>query len=300
MRALIVGNATVDLLTGGETRIGGSVYYGGRALAKHMGVETYGLTRASDRVRDLVSGALLEAGVKPVILGAEESPVFVVNRGKAVEFRGSSPPIPWDVVAEYLESTGFDAVIFAPIMREVEPEAILEAGRRAGPVYAADIQGFVRKVTAVEIKCEWSNVLEEVLPILHIVHGNISEYCFAKCERDVLKKIVDLSTVSNTIYLASADNRGTYLVHRREVYHIPPLPVNAVDDVGAGDVLLAVSTYYLATGKEALEATTRGVVAASLKTQNPAGEWFTPSIIEELWRKHVAEARRVEAWMKRV
>lgn len=291
---LIVGNATVDLLPSGEMRVGGSVYYGGRALGRHIGVETYGLTRVAERIRDLVSRALLEAGVKPIIIESDDSPVFVIRGGKAVEFRGSSPPIKWGAVAEYLESVEFNAVIFAPIMREVEPEIILEAGRRPGPVYAADIQGFVRKASAGGMGCEWSNVLEEVLPILHIVHGNISEYCFAKEEKYVLARIVDLSTVSNTIYLASADDRGTYLLRRGEAHHIPPYPVNAVDDVGAGDVLLAVSTYYLASGEKPLDAVTRGVVAASLKTQNPAGEWFTPALIEELWRKHVATARKVD------
>lgn len=294
VRVLVVGNITLDLLPDGRIRVGGSGYYGGRALSEYLDVDTYVLTYVDENYRGLVLGVLSSAGIKVLELRADGMPMFKISGGKAVEFQGVSPRIPSTVVESYTRVLGFNAVIFAPIMRELDIDLVRTLNKQPSTVVSLDLQGFVREPSSAGIACRWYEELEKGLLYADIVHGNIAEFCFSNNEHEVLSRLKSLSSSYGTVFLVSLDARGTYAVYRGEVFYIPSLPTSAVDDVGAGDVLLAVTTYYRVLGTPVLEAVVRGVIASSLKVENAYGVWFDKKAVEEIARAHINNVRVVE------
>ncbi|MEM1541460.1 MAG: PfkB family carbohydrate kinase [Ignisphaera sp.] len=289
MRVLYIGNLTLDKV-GERLRVGGSGYYGGRALAAYLDVETYILTNVDENYRGLVLGLLNSYGIKVFEIKSNSMPIFIINSGKAVEFQGTSSKISKEVIESYLKMGEFNIVIIAPIMRETDIDSIYliieDFSRSTINVVALDIQGFVRNIRDNRITCEWIEGLELMLPYIDIVHGNIKEFCFAKEEQMVIKSIKELSTTLDTAFLVSLDVRGTYLVYSGEVLYIPSLSVNTVDEVGAGDVLLAVTSYYRARNENILSSSIKGIIAASLKVENAYRDWFDRETIESIAQSH--------------
>lgn len=288
MRALFIGNLTLDKV-GERLKVGGSGYYGGRALATYLDVETYVLTNVDKNYRGLVLGLLNSYGIKVFEIKSNGMPIFIISSGKAVEFQGTSSKISKEIIESYLKVGGFSIVIIAPIMREIDIDSIYileDFSRSTINVVALDIQGFVRNVVDNRITCEWIEDLELILKYVDIVHGNIKEFCFAKEELMVVKNIKELSTTLDTAFLVSLDARGTYLVYSGEIFYIPSLSVNTVDDVGAGDVLLAVASYYRARNESILSSSVKGVIAASLKVENAYRDWFDRETIESIAQNH--------------
>ncbi|MEM1805121.1 MAG: PfkB family carbohydrate kinase [Ignisphaera sp.] len=288
MRALFIGNLTLDKV-GERLKVGGSGYYGGRALATYLDVETYVLTNVDENYRGLVLGLLNSYGIKVFEIKSNDMPIFIISSGKAVEFQGTSSKISKEIIESYLKVGGSSIVIIAPIMREIDIDSIYileDFSRSTINVVALDIQGFVRNVVDNRITCEWIEDLELILRYVDIVHGNIKEFCFAKEELMVVKNIKELSTTLDTAFLVSLDARGTYLVYSGEIFYIPSLSVNTVDDVGAGDVLLAVASYYRARNESILSSSVKGVIAASLKVENAYRDWFDRETIESIAQNH--------------
>ncbi|MEM0371836.1 MAG: PfkB family carbohydrate kinase [Ignisphaera sp.] len=274
---------------GERLKVGGSGYYGGRALATYLDVETYVLTNVDENYRGLVLGLLNSYGIKVFEIKSNGMPIFIISSGKAVEFQGTSSKISKEIIESYLKVGGFSIVIIAPIMREIDIDSIYileDFSRSTINVVALDIQGFVRNVVDNRITCEWIEDLELILRYVDIVHGNIKEFCFAKEELMVVKNIKELSTTLDTAFLVSLDARGTYLVYSGEIFYIPSLSVNTVDDVGAGDVLLAVASYYRARNESILSSSVKGVIAASLKVENAYRDWFDRETIESIAQNH--------------
>uniref|UniRef100_A0A7C4D1I4 Carbohydrate kinase PfkB domain-containing protein n=1 Tax=Ignisphaera aggregans TaxID=334771 RepID=A0A7C4D1I4_9CREN len=274
---------------GERLKVGGSGYYGGRALATYLDVETYVLTNVDKNYRGLVLGLLNSYGIKVFEIKSNGMPIFIISSGKAIEFQGTSSKISKEIIESYLKVGGFSIVIIAPIMREIDIDSIYileDFSRSTINVVALDIQGFVRNVVDNRITCEWIEDLELILRYVDIVHGNIKEFCFAKEELMVVKNIKELSTTLDTAFLVSLDARGTYLVYSGEIFYIPSLSVNTVDDVGAGDVLLAVASYYRARNESILSSSVKGVIAASLKVENAYRDWFDRETIESIAQNH--------------
>lgn len=284
MRALFIGNITIDDL-GNQYRVGGSGYYGGRALSEYLGVEVYVATHIADDVQGLIRGVLDLYGIKVIELGSNGTPVFIISGGKAVGFRGISPIIDVEVVRMYTHVYRFDAVYITPIMKEILENQITLAREFNSKVTAMDIQGFVREIYDNSIRCLWKWSSEEVLLSIDIIHGNVREFCFTSEEMGVVRHIRDLSSTGKTLFLVSLDHRGLYFIYNNEVLYIPSLPVKSIDDVGAGDVLLAVTGYFRAMGMDVLESVVRGISAAALKTENAYREWFSRELLERYGRE---------------
>lgn len=284
MKALFVGNLTIDIIEN-VYRVGGSGFYGGRALAEGFEIEVHILTNVSKRYRDIVLKTLTIYGVKVIEIESEIMPLFAISKGKAKEFYGGSPMIPINAIENHIKSLNPEIVLMTPIMNELDPDSISVVRQWFKGILSVDIQGFVRTLSNKEIRCAWVKGLEEKMVLADIVHGNLEEFCFTSSEIDVLKRIVDLSTVSRATYLVSLDQRGTYAVHKGEAFYIPALPVKPVDDVGAGDVLLATASYYRAIGEHIVKAIVKAVVAASLKVGNAYTRWFKVDDIESIYRE---------------
>lgn len=293
MRALFIGNITLDVFDG-KLRVGGPGFYGGRALSDNLCVETYVLSNVDEVHRGLILGIMNIYGIRILEIEAKEMPIFVIRGGKAVEFHGISHRISQQVVESYLRAYRFDIVILAPIMKELDIDVVGIARRYTNKVLSIDIQGFVRTLAGDNIVCSWVKVLEDALVYADVVHGNIAEFCFAISERDVIKRIVDLSSTCKTLFLVSLDYRGSYAIHQREVFYIPSLPVAVVDDVGAGDVLLATTSYFIARNESTIDASVKGVIAASLKVENAYKSWFDIETIEAVHREHVQKVQVIK------
>lgn len=279
VKALFIGNITIDDLNG-QYRVGGSGYYGGRALAEYLDTEVHVATHISDNFRGLIKGVLDLYGIKVIELGANATPIFIISNGRAVGFKGSSPLIDIEVLEWYIKIHRFDMIYITPIMNEVSEQQISRIKEFKPKVVAMDIQGFVRERYDEAIKCLWKWDSEETLLNADIVHGNIREFCFSDNEAEVLKHTKSISTIGRTSFLVSLDYRGLYLVHNNEILYIPSLSVKTVDDVGAGDILLAVSGYFKAMGMGVVESVVRGVAAAALKTENAYREWFSKELLD--------------------
>ncbi|MEM1644308.1 MAG: PfkB family carbohydrate kinase [Ignisphaera sp.] len=291
MKALFIGNLTLDIF-GNNLRVGGPGFYGGRALSEGFNVEVYVLTNVDVDYRGLILGTANIYGIKILEIENKGMPMFRISGGKAVEFNGISHKITNYVIESSIKIVGFDIVILAPIMNEVDVDAITIIKDNTSSLLSADIQGFVRSMNNDKIICAWNKDLEEKLLLLDVVHGNIIEYCFTDNEKMMLKSISDLSSTCKTLFLVSLDQRGTYAIHRGEIIYVPSLPVNAVDDVGAGDILLAVTSYYRAMNNSVVDAVVKGVIAASLKVENAYKmKWFDPEFIETMYDEHVKKIK---------
>ena len=278
MRALFIGNLTIDMIEN-RMRIGGSGYYGGRALT-YLDSDVYVLSYVCDEYRGLVKGVLDLYGIKLIELQCNSMPMFIIEKGKAVKVEGSSCRIDMSIAKIFIDSYRPDILLLTPILNEIDIDQLDVLSSIDVKAIGLDIQGFIRTLRSSRIELIWRSELEHYLDLVDIVHGNIAEYSFSRDEKTVLKKIRDLSSTIRTAFLISLDYRGTYVVYRNQITYIPALSVNAIDEVGAGDILLAVTAYYYVQSKDVIEAAILGVIAASLKVENPYREWFDRELIE--------------------
>lgn len=295
MKTLFIGNITLDKINE-EFRIGGPGYYGGRALASYLGVDVYVLTHVSNYYREFIVNTLGNYGVKILEIKSNAIPIFVIDSGKTIQFQGFSDKISSNIIEHHLKNNRYDIVFIVPIMNEIDVDSIhilKEYKKRINSILSLDIQGFVRRVAEYGIKCEWTKELEIVLTHVDIVHGNITEFCFTQNEILIIDRIKELSTTSHTAFLVSLDAKGTYLIYLGDIIHIPSLSVAVINDVGAGDILLSVTSYYKAKGNDIITAAIKGVTAASLKVENSHRDWFSEKLIEVIAQEHKEKLRRL-------
>lgn len=290
MKSLFVGNITLDILDN-KIRVGGPGFYGGKTLSEYLNVDTYVLTYIDEKYKGLVLDVLSSYGIKILGIKSDKMPIFIIKDGKVLEFRGHSYKISNEVIENYVNTLRPDIMILSPIMREIDKSVVEVFNGYRGSVTSLDIQGFVRLLVNGKIGCEWSKELEYIFPYFNIIHGNILEFCFTKDEKAIVKYILDISKSCKTAFVISLDYRGTYSIYNSEIYYIPSLAVNVIDDVGAGDILLSVASYFRAMGLSVLEAIVRGVIAASLKVENTYKSWFDKETLNTLSQKHIKNVK---------
>jgi sugar/nucleoside kinase (ribokinase family) len=292
MRILIAGNVTVDEISG-RVRVGGTGYYGGRALAECFGEEVYVATHVDESLRGLIIGTLNTYGVRVIELSNSATPIFIIENGKAVGFKGKSPKIRFADLEPYTKIYRFDAIILGPILQEIDLNELGIAVSWGYRVISLDIQGVVREVIDTSLKLKWSKYLEKAFEYLDIVHGNIREFCFSEDLQHVLKTVKEWSSAMKTLFLVSLDEKGLYMIRRGEVLYTKPPQINTVDEVGAGDILLATTSYYMAKGLDPLTSALRGMAAAILKIENAYRDWFTAQQVEQISKELVAQTQAV-------
>jgi len=285
LRALFLGNITIDRIEGERVRVGGSGLYGGIALSEYLGAEVFVYTSIDEVYGSMIRSVLNSYGISVVGKRCSRPTVFIIRGGKAVDIDDCGCEICPEEALSVVQTIKPEIVLCTPVFQEISPQLVLELRRGFhNIVLSMDIQGFVRTKGSTGIECRWSTELEEALLEATFVHGNISEYCFAKSEREVVQRLRELSASASGVIVASLDDRGCYAALKGEVFRVPALRVKAVDEVGAGDVLTAVASYFIASGYDLLESVSRGVVAASLKTENPYGNWFDRESLDSLVR----------------
>ncbi|MEM2854631.1 MAG: PfkB family carbohydrate kinase [Desulfurococcaceae archaeon] len=297
LKSLLIGNISLDLINGG-VRLGGSVLYGGIALSSlkaHVVIATH----LDEAHRYLVEDLLRTFGIRALLKDCRKLPTFIIGKGKALGVEAEGCVHDLRTLASVVSDLKPTLVLLVPVLREINVSDSLElinTARGVGArVIGIDLQGYVRSVKDRGLECSWSEDLWSLLEKATIVHGNLREFCFNKDFNKVVKELAEAAkSLRNTVIVASMDDEGAYIIIQGEVIKIPPLIIEAqaVDDVGAGDVLLAIASYYMAKGLTSIEAVTRGTVAASLKVaRGLLQQWFT---VDELNNYSNAILRRLK------
>ncbi len=291
MRALIVGSTTIDVVRG-VTRVGGSTYYCGLTLSKHLHDETHVLTPIDERSSNLVKRTFSGAGVRLHTVECARIPQFTIRDGKAVDVVAGDCAIPADVARRVIKSVKPDIVLVTPVYNEIAIDDYVELLESVKwvKVKSLDIQGLVRVVASGGIKCVWRDEILKLMSTVSLTHGHVKEFCFADDEVTVVRALVSNEDLRNSAVAVSMDSRGLYLITRGGCYRVPSLQVTGVDEVGAGDVFTAVASHYMAVEGDLQRAIVKGVIAASLKVSRATGNWFT---VEELTERlsHVSPQR---------
>ena len=277
MDCLIVGNLTLDKI-GDKLRIGGPGLYGGWALYL-LGCKVHVLTSMNSTYRRLFRGLMDKFVFHEYNCGS--LPIFIIREGRAVGLDKQGCRIDWCFIEQVINDVKPDILIFTPVYHEIEPHD-LKNYRGSFKVVALDIQGLTRRLVDDKIVNIWDNVFFKILSFFDIVHGNIRELSFADEVNEVLMKLRDYSMEAGNAFLVSMDEKGLYLVYDGKILYFPPMKVKVYNDVGAGDVLLAVTSYYYALGYDIVNATKHGLAATLLKIESVNSKWFNE---EEVLRK---------------
>ena len=262
-------------------RIGGASYYGGWALHL-LGCDTHVLTSMNKKY-DKLLGEIKEK-IHIHTYPCSSIPEFVIKGGRAVELGEKGCVISWDYVEDTMREVSPDLVIFAPVYNEVNLHGFRNY-RGVVKVVSLDIQGLTRRVGKDQIINYWVSELDNVFEYVDLVHGNIREFCFSNVFSEVIRKLREMSMEYGNYYLVSMDQRGLYLVFKDKVVFYPPHQVKVYNEVGAGDVLLAVTTYYMAEGKDVVKATVYGLAATLLKISSSSNKWFDHEKIEYMVKR---------------
>jgi len=276
LRCLVVGNFTVDLIDG-NLQLGGASFYGGWALYL-LGCETYvvsSINMGDRRLLDLLEGKL-QIHIQP----CEETTTFVIRNGSAVKLLKQGCRLDWDLISKVIDTIDPDVVVIAPVYMEIDVDKFINC-REFVKACSLDLQGFTRRAVEEGLINVWHKGVEKALHKVDLVHGNIREYCFSHELHEILATVRELSLDHGNAHQVSLDSNGLYLVTDNTILFYPPKRVEVVSDVGAGDVLLAVTTYYMAKGFDVIEATKRGLAAALLKITSTSLEWFDQERVED-------------------
>ncbi len=275
LKCMVIGNITLDMV--GETyRVGGPGYYGGRAL-KLLGCNVYLVTSISNKYYELFKK--LYDWFQIIEYSCDRQTIFYISSGRATDLLEEGCRIPLDYLVDIVVKTRPDILVFSPVYREIGYEHIVSTSKHAGAI-GLDIQGFTRRVLN-GITNIWDDKLFEIAGYVSVVHGNIREYCFTDSFREIFNKLSKTAGKYDTYFQVSMDERGLYLVGPDKIIYYPPAVINVVDDIGAGDILLAVTTYYIGLGHNVEEATLYGLAAAVNKISSSNNTWFHIDDLED-------------------
>jgi len=265
---------TVDEI-GDKLVVGGPGYYGGWALHL-LGCEVHLVSSMSDKYRSLYRELYGVFRIHEV--PCDSNPRFIIRNGRAVGLVEEGCSIPVDYLENVIDDVGPDLVVFSPVYGELNGKHIVRVKDR---FTSMDIQGFTRRIVGGDVVNVWSDELFRLFRYVDLVHGNIREYTFTNRFSELISRIRSVSEELTTGFFISMDERGLYLIHSGRIYYFPPVEVEVVSDVGAGDILLAVTSYYMCRGYGLLESTIRGLSATLSKISSRDRIWFDEKRIEE-------------------
>lgn len=286
MKCLIIGNLTLDKIS--ETnilRIGGPGLYGGLALYM-LGCETHVVTSMNQKYRKMFR----ELDDKIIIheYSCDSIPLFIIKEGRAYGLETYGCRIEQDYIEDVIKSVKPDILLFSPVYNEIDISQ-LKNYRGKFKAVSLDIQGLTRKLVNNQLRNIWDQKIFGIMDFFDIIHGNIREMCFASDIKEILRKLKMISFNTLTALQVSMDEKGLYLLYNGEILYFPPIKTNVHDDVGAGDILLAVTSYYLAIGYNIAKATQYGLAAVLLKISSKDSKWFN----EEKIRDKMSEIRYI-------
>jgi len=259
-RIALVGNLTIDRVSGGPPRPGGGVFHGARAAA-HVGADAVVATRCAPDDRELVLAPLEAFGLPVTCADASETTAFSFSydgdhRVMEVDALGEA----WSVadLEGWAASTIADAswVHVAGLLRSHFPAAAIEYLAR-GRRLLLDAQGILRqpRLGALERDAEIDRALLRHLAVLKL-NEDEGRILAGGVEPDQLRAL----GVPEVVLTLGSD--GALVITPSEAVEIPPAPTRGeVDPTGAGD---AFSVVYLAGRARELEPAEAATHAAAV------------------------------------
>ena len=133
----------------------------------------------------------------------------------------------------------------------------------------------------------WSGVLPELLQYVDILLPNEDEAC-RMASRDTVEEALQVLSRQVPCIAAKCGSRGALVQAGGKLSHVPPVPVDPVDTIGAGDSFNAGFLSAYLQGADPVECAFAGNVTGALSTLRPGGtEAFRDvQLRDEFLRKH--------------
>jgi sugar/nucleoside kinase (ribokinase family) len=134
---------------------------------------------------------------------------------------------------------------------------------------------------------QWNGVLQKVLPLLDILLPNEDEVC-SIARRGSIAEALDALGGTIPMIAVKCGSRGAVVQQRGRRMEIPPVPVQPVDTIGAGDSFNAGFLSAWLSGAPAEACAAAGNITGALSTQRPGGtEAFRDRpLMEEFLGRH--------------
>ncbi len=270
-----IGHLTIDeLFYEGrkvKERLGGSVSYGSMAAVSLGWDVSIVSIVGSDMPRSFLK-ALSSAGIdisNVKVLGNESTRfrLDVSGRRKVLSRPKSAPKIrPQDVPEDIVRA---DAVFLGLVGMEVDLNLIEEIRKRAKGIVAIDLQGFLRRIgpngTISLVKNERAF---NACSLCDVIHLSLEESFVLTEKAEPRKALKVLLDKGASIVSITMGERGAFVGSTDEILLVPAVKPRAlVDDVGAGDVFIAVLSSCLAEGMNLRDSSSIATAAASLSIE---------------------------------
>ncbi len=272
---LALGHLTIDeLFHEGKKireRMGGSVAYGSLAAAS-MGWKASIVSVIGEDMPESFLHKLHSSGVdlSNVRMSGKHSTRFQVevSGSRRVLSKPRSAPAlqSFDIPRDLKD---YDIFFFGPIGGEIGVDLIDKIRKEAKGIFAVDLQGFLRKFSPsgemILVKNEDALI---ACSYCDVVHLGLEEYFALTGTAKLYKGIEMLLDVGAIVISITMGERGAIVADKEKILHIPAIkPKRVVDDVGAGDVFLAVLSVCIAENKGLVVSSAIATAAASLSIE---------------------------------
>ncbi|GEM_PF-254036 len=162
-----------------------------------------------------------------------------------------------------------DLVFLGPVGGEISLRLVGEIRGMVKGMIALDLQGFVRKFSSKgEISISKSEDALKASSLCDILHLSREECIAATGTTDLKEGIRMLLDAGALIVSVTMGERGAIVADRSEILYVPAFKSNkVVDDVGAGDIFLAVLSICIAEGRTLRVSSAFAAAAASFSTK---------------------------------
>ncbi len=252
----VVGNLSVDRLAGGAPRVGGAVFYGGRAAAQ-LGVDARLAARCAPEHEWVALEPLRSLGLPLFSAPALATTAFAFHyegehRVMTVETVGD-PWTPADVTGWAAPALAGSAwVHVGALLRSDFPAETLRALAQDGRRLLVDAQGLVRRAETGPLHRDGA----VARPVLAAVHAlKLNEH-----EAQLLAGGVDegaLRSLEVPEVVLTLGSAGSMVVTRTGCERVAAEPVDVADPTGAGDTYAVGYVAARAEGAEPIEAARR-------------------------------------------
>lgn len=274
-RFIAIGHLTIDeLLFEGRKlreRLGGSVAYGSlAAISMGWQVSIISVIGKDMPKRFLENLSSLGADISLVEKIGEDSTRFRVEISSSREVLSrpkSAPPIQLSEIPREVEDA--NVIFLGPVGREISLDLIYRIKRVANGLIAIDLQGFTRKFSPNgEVYLTKNKEVFEASSFCDIIHLSLEECVIATGTAQLRKGVEAFLNTGVKVVSITMGEKGAIVADREKVLYVPAIsPRRLVDDVGAGDVFLAVLSTCMAEDMDLKVSSAMASAAASLSIE---------------------------------
>ena len=230
MNCLVVGHITHDIIVRGSKKIeraGGGAYYSALALSKFCNVVV--LTKVGGSFPISWLEELEAQGISVIIIPSEKSTTYKLHytseNERTLELLSRADPF----YPEELPKEKFDMVLLNPVANEIPLDAL---NNFKDKYLTIDIQGFLREIKNMRVRLK--DIDASFLKPAHIIHADVNESQHLK---NMKPEEFEVLLISNGPESGTAYHKGHKYVYK-------PLRKKIKESTGAGDIFLAVFSYF--------------------------------------------------------